>query len=137
MITDDICEALVGYIEGGADSELATAAVSVRDSGADVTIPAVHIGEDGDPDEDDIVRGTYLVPIEVVLATRPEDDERGIDHLAMTRNLVSLLADSAAVIEHREGGGRCWDSWGGQGRTGEEDGLRLTMFQLRIKAGPL
>ena len=137
MITDDICEALVGYIIGGAESELADATVSVRDAGTDATIPAVYVGEDGDPEEDDIVRGTYLVPIEVVLATRPEDDESGAVHLALTRNLVSLLADSPAVIEHLDGVVRCWDSWGGQGRTGEEDGLRLTMFELRIKAGPL
>ena len=62
MITDDICEALVGYIEGGAESELAAATVSVRDTGSDTTIPAVYVGEDGDPEEDDIVRGAYLVP---------------------------------------------------------------------------
>ena len=137
MITDDICDSLVGYIAAGAGPSLSAAEVSVRDSGADLSFPAVTVAEAGDPEEDDVVRGAYLVTIEVILATRPEDDESAETHRAQARNLVGLLADSTAVIDHLDGVVRCWDSWGGQGSTEESDGLRLTMFEVRIKAGPL
>ena len=134
MITDLVVSAVADFLKASGRSELSSVTFFERDFGADLTYPACIVAEDGSPTEDEIIRGQYTVPVQVVVMTIPEDDENATIHRQITRTVNDLIGDGAAVVEHLGNFMQCNDSLGGQGVTEADDGFRQTTFTLEVKA---
>ena len=137
MITDLVVSALTDYLKASGRSEFASVSFFERDGGTDLTYPACIIGEDGSPDENEIIRGQWTVPIQVVVMTIPEDDESSSTHRNICKAVNDLIGNDEAVIAALGNSVQCNDSNGGQGVTEAEDGFRQTTFTVEIKAAAL
>ena len=137
MITDLVCAGIADFLKASGRSELSAVNFYERDFGGDLSYPACIVTEDGGPEEDDIIRGQWTVPVAVILRTIPEGDENAATHRKITKTLNDLIGDSEAVVEHLGNSMQCNDSFGGQGVTEPEDGFRQTSFNLEIKAAEL
>lgn len=134
MIADIVINTLADYIDANAGTALATATIYQRDNGADLSYPAIIIEEAGEPEEHEILRGQWEVVINVVLRTIPEAEESAATHRLMNVDLNCLLGDHDRVKQALNQEMTCWDSWGGEGNTEQDDGFRSTTFSLLIKA---
>ena len=69
MITDLVIAGVADFLKASGRSELATVNFYERDFGGDLNYPACIVTEDGGPEEDDIIRGQFTVPVAVILRT--------------------------------------------------------------------
>lgn len=129
MITDDVLNQLKAYLE--TRSELSTLSIQVREEGSDLTYPALILVESSQR-EHEILRGQWTVEVDVILKTRPEDDESASTHQSLTSFLHDFLGDHLNLKEIFSPILQCWDSWGGAGVTTVEDGFRETTFTLEL-----
>ena len=137
MITDLVVSAVTDFLKASGRPEFASLTFFERDGGTDLTYPACIIGEDGSPDENEIIRGQWTVPIQVVVMTIPEDDESADAHRDICKAVNDLIGDGAAVVQFLSNSMQCNDSTGGQGATDAEDGFRQTTFAVEIKAAEI
>lgn len=136
MITDDVVSGVSSYISGAAGgTAIATVTIQDRDDGADNVAELILVQEGGEPEEHEVIRGKYRIPVEVVLRTKPEGDEAAATHRGYARALAKILTDCQALINHLNGSIDCHDTWNGQGATEESDGYRVTTFSLDIWGG--
>ena len=133
MITDLVVSAVTDFLKASGRPELSSVTFFERDFGADLTYPACIVGEDGSPDENEIIRGQWTVPIQISVLTIPEDDEAAVTHRQICKAVNDLIGDGDAVIEFLSNSMQCNDSTGGQGSTEADDGFRQTTFTAEIK----
>ena len=135
MIADKVITAVKDYVEANAGTELATCNFYERDESGELAYPAVIAQEGGQPEQfNEVMLGNWEIPVLVELKTNPEDTTQAT-HQAMTEDLKDLLADRSTMATVINPVARFFDARGGQGETGQEDGFRVTSFELEIRAG--
>tara|TARA_R110002012_G_scaffold63817_3_gene167813 strand:+ start:409 stop:825 length:417 start_codon:yes stop_codon:yes gene_type:complete len=137
MIADVVISGVADFLEASGRSELSTVNIYERDFGEDLAYPSIVVAEDGTPEEDEVIRGQFTVPVAVIFKSAPEGDEKAQTHRRISRCINDLLGDSEALIEHLGNSMQCNDSIGGQGTTDAADGFRETTFTVEIKAAEL
>ena len=134
MITDTVIEGVAGYLNSSGDADLSGVTAYERDLGGNNAYPRIVVLEGGTPEEHEVIKGQWTVPIQLELKTKPEDDEEAATHRKYTKAVNRLIGDSPALLSHLRKDLEAHDSWGGQGETEAEDDYRVTTFSLEIKA---
>ena len=135
MITDKVCAALAAYIDDRAGTALTAATTTARGSEADLVYPSVVVAENGDPEQHEVLRLEWTVPVRVLLRTIPEDTTEAA-HQVLTSDLANMLGDVDAMIGFAAPWILIRDAWGGEGATEDDGSYRQTEFslELRVKA---
>tara|TARA_R100000963_G_scaffold23766_1_gene16386 strand:- start:313 stop:729 length:417 start_codon:yes stop_codon:yes gene_type:complete len=134
MIADLVISGVADFLKASGKAELSAVTVYERDFGGDLTYPAIIVADDGTPDENEIIRGQWTVPVAVILRTAPEGDENAATHRDITKAINDLIGDSDLLVGALGQSMQCNDSLGGQGTTEASDGFRETTFTVEIKA---
>ena len=137
MITDLVISGVADFLKASGRSEFSGVNIYERDFGSDLAYPAIIVADDGTPDEDEVIRGQWTVPVAVILRTSPEGDENAATHRSIALAIHDLIGDSALLVESLGSSMQCNDSTGGQGTTEASDGFRETTFTVEIKAAEL
>jgi len=137
MITDLVVAGVTDFLKASGRDELSSVNFYERDFGGDLAYPACIVSEDGDPTENEIIRGQWTVPVAVTVMTIPEGDESATTHREITKTVNDLIGDEEAMIDHLGNTLQCNDSLGGQGVTEAEDGYRQTTFTVEVKVAEL
>ena len=137
MITDITVAGVSDFLKGSGRPELSSVTFFERDFGGDLSYPACIVTEAGDPEENEVIRGQYTVPISVVVMTIPEADESATTHRQITQAVTDLVGDAAALKDFLGTVMQVNDSTGGQGMTEPVDGYRQTTFALEIKCAEI
>jgi len=137
VITDITVAGVSDFLKGSGRPELSSVTFFERDFGGDLSYPACIVTEAGDPEENEVIRGQYTVPISVVVMTIPEADESATTHRQITQAVTDLVGDAAALKGFLGTVMQVNDSTGGQGVTEPVDGYRQTTFALEIKCAEI
>ena len=137
MITDLVISGVADFLKASGRSEFSGVNIYERDFGSDLAYPAIIVADDGTPDEDEVIRGQWTVPVAVILRTAPEGDESAATHRTITKAINALVGDSELLVESLGASMQCNDSTGGQGTTEASAGFRATTFTVEIKAAEL
>ena len=137
MITDLVISGVADFLKASGRSEFSGVNIYERDFGSDLSYPAIIVADDGTPDEDEVIRGQWTVPVAVILRTSPEGDETAATHRSIAQAINDLIGDSELLVESLGASMQCNDSTGGQGTTEASDGFRETTFTVEIKAAEL
>ena len=137
MITDLVISGVADFLKASGRSEFSGVNIYERDFGSDLAYPAIIVADDGTPDEDEVIRGQWTVPVAVILRTAPEGDESAATHRTIPKAINALVGDSELLVESLGASMQCNDSTGGQGTTEASDGFRETTFTVEIKAAEL
>ena len=137
MITDIAVSAVTDFLKASGRSELSDVSFFERDYGLDLSYPACVTIEDGSPEEHEVIRGQWTIPLAVILYDNPEDDPLAVSHRLMTQTINDLIGDADSLMEFLGSFMQINDSVGGQGVTEAEDGFRQTTFSLEIKGAEI
>ena len=137
MITDLVISGVADFLKASGRSEFTGVNIYERDFGSDLAYPAIIVADDGTPDEDEVIRGQWTVPVAVILRTAPEGDESAVTHRNITKAINDLIGDSDLLVGALGDSMQCNDSLGGQGTTEASDGFRETTFTVEVKAAEL
>ncbi len=137
MITDLVISGVAEFLKASGRSEFAGVNIYERDFGSDLAYPAIIVADDGTPDEDEIIRGQWTVPVAVILRSAPEGDKSATVHRSISAAINDLIGDSGLLVESLGASMQCNDSTGGQGTTEASDGFRETTFTVEIKAAAI
>jgi hypothetical protein len=137
MIADLVISGVADFLKSSGRDEISAVTVYERDFGGDLTYPAIIVADDGTPEENEIIRGQWTVPVAVILRTAPEGDESAVTHRNITKAINDLIGDSDLLVEALGQSMQCNDSLGGQGETEASDGFRETTFTVEVKAAEL
>ena len=137
MITDLVISGVADFLKASGRSEFTGVNIYERDFGSDLAYPAIIVADDGTPDEDEVIRGQWTVPVAVILRTAPEGDESAVTHRNITKAINDLIGDSDLLVGALGESMQCNDSLGGQGTTEASDGFRETTFTVEVKAAEL
>lgn len=137
MIADLVISGVADFLKASGRSEFTGVNIYERDFGSDLAYPAIIVADDGTPDEDEVIRGQWTVPVAVILRTAPEGDESAVTHRNITKAINDLIGDSDLLVGALGESMQCNDSLGGQGTTEASDGFRETTFTVEVKAAEL
>lgn len=141
MIADRALEALKAWIESksGTYAAVADLTIVLRDTDADKSYPRLTL-TDTAAEEHPVLRGVMApLTVEALLETVPHADgatagaTTQATHQTYTEALYDILGDNAAVsYMDALSGITVWDVRGDEGTTSDEDGRRVTRFEVRI-----
>ncbi len=143
MTTDLALNALKAWIEysHAAKPSLADIPIHLRDTEDEQPGLCIVLKETG-AEEHPVLRGVLLMGLECLLVSVPGDDGEeatpAADHQELVADLYNVLADTVA-IDHLSSypGFKCFDIRGTAPISEQENGLRITRFEMRVVGCPV
>lgn len=131
--TDNVMAAIRSELVSNAPTELATCTFNLRDEADVKTYPLVVI-TDTDTDEHDVLRGVYLVGVDVALRTIPEDTSNS-NHELIAQQIWDILADEATVtvLDNWDADMDVWDIRCQGALANEDDEYKQSVISLEVR----
>jgi hypothetical protein len=143
MTTDLALNALKAWIEynHAAKPALEDIPIHLRDTEEEQPGLCIVLKETGS-EEHPVLRGVLLMGIDCMLVSVPGDEEDdanpSADHQALVADLYNVLADTAGIdFLSTFSGFKCFDIRGTAPISEQENGLRITRFEMRIVGCPV